>query len=80
MKKLLTSFVLALCIFVNFSGILAADNPRGVSLQKEGNSYRVSFNLPEYKMTSISGGGENFTLLEIPEYGITSRVGLPQLP
>ncbi len=80
MKKLFTSLVLLLCIFVNVSSICAADNPRGVSLQKEGNSYRVSFNLPEYKMTSISGGGENFTLLEIPEYGITSRVGLPQLP
>jgi hypothetical protein len=54
--------------------------PRGVKLIKNGNGYTVQYSLPEYKTTSIRGGSENFTNLEIPEYGITSQVGQPQLP
>ncbi len=49
-------------------------------MSKEGNSYKVSFNLPAYDFKSVYSGGEEYLNLIIPGYGITNEVGLPCLP
>jgi len=80
MKHIYNFIIFPLCIMLFSSFAFSKEFPKGVKLVKDGNSYIVEYSIPEYKTSSIKGGNENFTLLEIPEYGITSKVGLPQLP
>ncbi|MCU0373272.1 MAG: C25 family cysteine peptidase, partial [Ignavibacteria bacterium] len=61
---------------VSFAGIL----PDGVKLTKEGNSYRIDFTSPKSVVTSINANDNTYTMLGIPEYGVTSKIGQPQLP
>ena len=70
-----SSLYYAVFIFCFFQRI-----PKRFKLVKDGNSYIVEYSLPEYKTSNVKGGNENFTLLEIPEYGVTYQVGKPQLP
>lgn len=78
MKRITTISVLFLLLFIQFS--FANNLPEGVTLTKEGNSYKVNFNLPSYNFKSIYAEGEEYLNLQISDYGITNEVGLPGLP
>ncbi len=80
MKQFYKFFIFPLCIMLFSSFAFSQEFPKGVKLVKDGNSYIVEYSLPEYKTSNVKGGNENFTLLEIPEYGVTYQVGKPQLP
>ena len=57
-----------------------ANTPKGITLSREGSSYIVSFDLPEYSTGTLSVQGENFDYINIEDYGRTSDVGYPQFP
>lgn len=70
-------FLLLLCL-TSFN--LAKEQPKGVTLTKENDGYRVDFVLPEYFTNGVSAAGNIYYNLRIPEYGEPSDVGLPNLP
>ena len=80
MKNFKRILFLTLCIIVTSSVLYSATTPRGVKLSQNGSGYRVDFNLPEYGRDYVKAGGQEYLLLNVPEYGITSETGLPQLP
>jgi hypothetical protein len=78
MRKITILFVLFLLAFSQLS--FAKYIPEGLTITKEGTSYKVSFELPEYQLNSVYAEGEQYLNLEIKDYGITNEVGLPCLP
>ena len=75
--KTFFSFLLLACITTfNF----AKEQPKGITLSKVDDGYKVDFVLPEYFMNSVSAAGNIYSNLRIPEYGEPSDVGLPNLP
>ena len=80
MKNFTRILFLALCIALTASTLYSGTVPRGVKISGNGNGYRVDFNLPDYNRDYIKGGNQEYILLNVPEYGITSETGLPQLP
>ena len=75
-RTLSVLFFILLFASVSFAGIL----PDGVKLTKEGNSYRIDFTSPKSVVTSVNANNNTYTMLSIPEYGVTSTIGQPQLP
>ncbi len=70
-----------LIIFVSFCfSLFAGEPPRGVTLFKDADGYTIKFKIPEYYFKDVNINSERFTVLSIPEYGITPEVGRPQLP
>ncbi|MFA7362206.1 MAG: C25 family cysteine peptidase [Candidatus Kapaibacterium sp.] len=80
MNKFIKFLIFPLFILMFASFAYSKEYPKGVKLIKDGSSYIVEYSLPQYIMSEIKGGNETFTSLDIPEYGITSRVGQPKLP
>ncbi len=80
MKNFIRLLVFPVLVLLITSFAFSKELPKGVKLVKEGNSYVIEYSLPSYQMTDIKGGNELFTLLNIPDYGITSQPGQPQLP
>ncbi|MFA5405439.1 MAG: C25 family peptidase propeptide domain-containing protein, partial [Ignavibacteria bacterium] len=76
-SKILLSFILVVCI-TSFN--YAKDQPKGITLTKENDGYRVDFDLPYYNMSNVLATGNNYTNLTIPQYGQPTDVGLPNLP
>ncbi len=73
--------ILSALLFLLFAQLSFAKNiPDGITLTKEGNSYKVNFNLPSYDFKTVYTGGEEYLNLTIPDYGITNEIGLPCLP
>lgn len=81
MKNFLTktffSFLLLICL-TSFN--FAKEQPKGITITKVDDGYKVDFVLPEYFMNSVSAAGNIYSNLRIPEYGEPSDVGLPNLP
>ena len=70
-----------LCSLILFSSITsAATLPDGVSIARDGTGYVVSFQLSGLRQAQVRANGENYLNLSIPDYGVTSEVGLPALP
>ncbi|HWQ82490.1 MAG TPA: C25 family cysteine peptidase [Ignavibacteria bacterium] len=80
MKNFTRILFLALCFAITASTLYSGTVPRGVKISGNSTGYRVDFNLPECGRDYIKGGNQEYLLLNIPEYGITSETGLPQLP
>ncbi len=80
MKNFTRILFLALCIAITASTLYSGTVPRGVKISGNGTGYRVDFNLPDYSRDYIKGGNQEYIILNVPEYGITSETGLPQLP
>ncbi|KAB2907896.1 MAG: C25 family cysteine peptidase [Ignavibacteriales bacterium] len=75
MKKNLT-----ILFFLLLSTLLAAKVPDGIQISKSAKGYTIYFNLPEYQLQQMKTKEGSFTKIEIPDYGITSEAGRPQLP
>jgi hypothetical protein len=73
----LTSLIFSLILITDS---LYASVPDGIDLSKTSNGYRLDFTLPSYQLIPITAEGEEYLQLVIPEYGVTSEVGLPALP
>ncbi|MCX6165570.1 MAG: C25 family cysteine peptidase [Ignavibacteriae bacterium] len=58
----------------------AKEQPKGITLTKENDGYKVDFVLPDYYMNNVTAAGNNYINLTIPEYGEPTDVGLPNLP
>lgn len=67
--------VLCITVFIE-----AKEQPKGITLTKESDGYRVDFVLPDYYMNNIAADGGSYSNLVIPEYGAPTEVGLPNLP
>ncbi|MCE1164311.1 MAG: C25 family cysteine peptidase [Bacteroidetes bacterium] len=80
MKNFTRILFLALCIIVSSSVLYSGQVPRGIKLTQNGNGYKVDYTLPGYSRDYIKAGGQEYMILNVPEYGITSETGLPQLP
>ena len=70
--------VFSIMFFVSVTN--AADEPNGVTIQKNASSYKINFDLPDYDVTLVNAEGNNYIKLQIPGYGETSVPGLPLLP
>ena len=79
MKK---NFILLMTlVLLSISSVVFSSNePEGVSISKEGSNYIVEFRIPEYIKEFITAEGNEYINLLIPGYGVTSEVGMPQLP
>jgi len=65
-------FIIAFSVLF-FAAMSYADiQPKGVYIQKDVNSYKINFDLPEYDMSLINVEGNNYIKLTIPGYGETS--------
>ena len=60
--------------------LLSKNEPEGISLTKTSDGYIVNFTLPDFQQTIIKAEGNDYILLDMPQYGTTSEVGLPSLP
>jgi len=80
MKKIFSLCIFAISIFLFSSNAFSDGIPEGIKLVNQGNSYLIEFTNPNFTTSDVKGGNENFTLLNVPDYGITSEVGKPQLP
>ena len=77
--KRLTIFSMVYFLFF-FSFVYSKENPKGISLVKTGNGYIVDFTLPKYQILTTRANNENFRYFDVEGYGLTSEIGLPQLP
>lgn len=78
MKKISTTlfiYFLILMIGTSFGKV-----PEGVTITKEKDAYKVNFQLPQYSIKNINANGKSFYQIEIPDYGVSAEVGLPNLP
>ena len=66
--------------FILFVNITFAITPEGIDLKKSSTGYQLEFSLPDYQLNSVYAEGEEYFKLTIPDYGVTSEVGLPALP
>jgi len=77
MKKL--TFLCLILAIVSFN-LYSSDLPKGITITKEGTSYKVNFNLPQYQLNNIYAEGNNYTQLYIEDYGLAAVPGYPGLP
>jgi hypothetical protein len=81
MKNFFTKTLSLLFVFVCISSLsFAKDQPKGITLTKDNNGYKVDFVLPDYIMNNVTAAGNNYINLGIPEYGEPTNVGQPNLP
>jgi hypothetical protein len=71
------SFLLLVCI-TSFS--YSKEQPKGITLIKENDGYKVEYTLPDYYMNDIFASGNNYMNLGVPEYGQPTDIGRPNLP
>jgi subtilisin-like proprotein convertase family protein len=76
-KKTIFTFLLLAC-FVTLT--YSKEQPKGISVTKDNNGYKVEFTLPDYNMNNLLAAGNSYINLNIPEYGEPTDVGLPNLP
>lgn len=76
-QRLLVALV-ALAFVISFAP--AGTLPAGITLQSDGTGYIVDLSLPSFQKEIRPGNGTNYVALAIPDYGVTSEVGLPALP
>jgi hypothetical protein len=80
MKNLYCFLSLLLISVISISGFTLAFVPDGVSLTKTTQGYHINFILPDYQMELVSAAGNEYIRITVPDYGVTSEVGLPELP
>ncbi|HPS65090.1 MAG TPA: C25 family cysteine peptidase, partial [Ignavibacteria bacterium] len=54
--------------------------PNGITLTQSADGLTVNFAVPQYSFQDIKANGTQYKLINVPDYGITSDVGYPQLP
>jgi hypothetical protein len=66
--------------FFLISGLSVAAVPDGIGLTKTAQGYHINFILLDYHMELVSAAGNEYIRITVPDYGVTSEVGLPELP
>lgn len=51
-----------------------------VKLVRAGNGYEIEFIMPDYSTNTVTGNGNFYDIINIPDYGVNSEEGLPMLP
>jgi hypothetical protein len=80
MKNLYCFLSLIIISFFTITEFTYASVPDGINLTKTSSGYHVDFSLPSYQLVRVTAEGNEYLQLVIPDYGVTSEVGLPALP
>ncbi len=63
---------------VNFNS--SAQDLNALKTISTSSGYEIEFSLPDYNITSVNAGGEQFDIININSFGVTSGYGKPMLP
>jgi hypothetical protein len=54
--------------------------PNGITLSQSSDGLTINFTVPQFTFSDVKAEGTGYKLINVPDYGITSDVGNPQLP
>jgi hypothetical protein len=77
MKKL--TIILLLFVFA-LSSLYSYELPKGITISKQGNDFKINFDLPQYNFQTINANGKDYLKLNLDDYGLKADPGFPGLP